>query len=370
MLGRLTADPARFAARSWGRTADLSERLGPFSDLFSLDAADALLGGVVQPPAVRMVRAGSVLAPGDYCRPTRVGGRLVDHVVDPRRIADQLAAGATLVFQSLHRQVRPLTAFADRLTADLGHPVQVNAYLTPPAAVGLAEHADEHDVFAVQLDGTKHWWVDGLGHVTLRPDDVLYIPAGCRHRAEAQHESSLHLTVGVLRVTYRHVIERVLRQRIDELDTPLPLGYRADRAADVERGGARALAAAIARLQTAVPAQIAATERERVIPAYARHGHLASAAGLERITPATSIRWVTSVPTFAAAPDSDDGRRWVHVDLGDRRLRIPAVGRAAIEFIAREGCVAVGSLPGLDPASQCAVARRLVGERACVIEPS
>jgi ribosomal protein L16 Arg81 hydroxylase len=65
-------------------------------------------------------------------------------------------------------------------------------------------------VLAVQLHGSKCWWIDGLGDVTMHPGDVMYVPRGVRHRAETTTETSLHLTLGIIRVTARQVIDRIL----------------------------------------------------------------------------------------------------------------------------------------------------------------
>src|SRR3712207_7802413 len=54
------------------------------------------------------------------------------------------ADGSTVVLQGLHRLWPPLIEFADQLAADLGHPTQVNAYVTPPSSRGRSEeHTSE-----------------------------------------------------------------------------------------------------------------------------------------------------------------------------------------------------------------------------------
>ena len=99
-----------------------------------------------------------------------------------------------------------------QLAADLGHPVQVNAYVTPPQSRGFDAHYDVHDVFVVQVDGEKRWrvhqpvhdsplrdqpWTDHRAAVeaaaqapplvdtVLRPGDCLYLPRGYLHAATA-----------------------------------------------------------------------------------------------------------------------------------------------------------------------------------------
>ena len=313
-----------------------------------------------------------MIAPAEYCTPTRIGGQLVPEVVEPRKVADLVAAGATLVLQSIHRHWPVLTEFSDALTSEMGHPVQINAYLTPPGGAGLRIHADEHDVFAVELDGTKQWWVDGLGDLTLRAGDVLYVPAGCRHGAHAEEDTSLHLTVGVLRVTYRQVIDRILRAHDADLDASLPLGYRMEAgdpapAQRFRRDLERALGAAVARLQGVDVAETVSEERQRALVPIERGGHLWSAVHADRIDADTAIRWVAPPPRFAVLPTGPDGRDWMRLQLADRSLRLPAAARGPIEFMARGGAVKVGELPGLDDSSQGTLARRLVEERACVI---
>ena len=67
------------------------------------------------------------------------------------------ADGHTVVLQGLHRLWPPLIDFAGALTTDLGHPVQINAYVTPRSSQGFSAHYDVHDVFVLQVAGEKRW---------------------------------------------------------------------------------------------------------------------------------------------------------------------------------------------------------------------
>jgi len=51
----------------------------------------------------------------------------------------------------LHVAWPPLVTFGSELAAELGHPVQINAYVTPPQNRGFAPHYDVHDVFVLQI---------------------------------------------------------------------------------------------------------------------------------------------------------------------------------------------------------------------------
>ena len=84
----------------------------------------------------------------------------------------EFAAGATIVLQGLHRSWPPLRAFTRRLVAELGHPAQVNAYITPESARGFDPHYDVHDVFVLQVSGEKHWSVHAPVREHPRPDEA------------------------------------------------------------------------------------------------------------------------------------------------------------------------------------------------------
>ena len=374
-LERLVADPARFAETEWGRLPVVERGRAGLVELFTIDDVDGFIARGVRRPAVRMVRAGEILEPTSYCTTTRLGGQSLPEVVDGLKVAEQLVAGATLVVQSLHRQWDPLVDFADELMAEIGHPVQINAYLTPRSASGLRTHRDEHDVFVVQLDGAKEWTVDGLGDVVLEPGDVLYIPAGCDHSAVTTEDLSLHLTIGVLRITYRAVLQRVLDgDEFGELDAPLPLAFRSSTIAPDDRsleiGVARMLNTVVHRLRSTKVSDVVDRERRRQLVPYSRRGHLRSVLTADELSLDSMLRWVTVLPRMQPAYD-DDGtleRERVRVLLADRILRVPRVAVPAIDAISRAGDTArVGDLPGLDPSSRLVIARRLVVEGACVI---
>ena len=106
------------------------------------------------------------------------------------------------------------------LERELSFPLQANAYLTPARAQGAKYHYDTHDVFVLQILGSKRWTMYGTpvtlplrnsdfdaqtherGEPTmdfeLGPGDMAYIPRGVVHDARSSEELSLHITVGIL----------------------------------------------------------------------------------------------------------------------------------------------------------------------------
>lgn len=299
---------------------------------------------------------------GDYCSPARLGGRQMDDTVDARKVAALLGSGATLVLQSLQRIWPPASRFADEFAASASHAVQLNAYLTPPAATGLAEHADDHDVFALQVAGLKHWWVSGLGDVTVEPGGVLYVPARCRHSAATSEALSLHLTLGVLRTTYRSVVERMLRRvAIAELDAPLPLGFHCAADDALTTGVKLAFENAAAALHDADVDEVIAREGDRAAMSYDRVGTVVAALVADEIDENTVISWSTTRPRFQSVDDTHS-----RVVMGDVTWQVPYVVIPAITELARaRSGRAVSQLTGLDAPSRRILARRLLRAGIC-----
>lgn len=391
-LTRCVGDVEEFASQYWGRrplVTRSSERVGGggddlFADVLSLGAVDEFVANGARLPTVRMVADGSPLASTRFCSPTRLGGRELDDVVDPVKVVARLAEGATLVLQSLHRTISSVAAFVTRLQDEISHPVQANAYLTPPAAAGLAEHADLHDVLAVQLHGSKRWWVEGLGDITVHPGDVVYVPRGARHRAETATETSLHLTIGIIRVTRRQVIDRILRDGPESLDDPLPLGYRKRAGRDrLEQSLDAALDDVLDLIGSTDLSTIVEHEQSRRLARPLRAGRLASIVQVDDLDADTVIQWVAPEP-LARAVDEIDGRlghgdglrgrdhgaapERVTVHLGDRTLTLPTTAMDALRMLSNGRPVRVGDLAGLDEPSRVVLAKRLVREAACIID--
>jgi ribosomal protein L16 Arg81 hydroxylase len=268
-LSRLVACPAdEFAERYWGsepllsRAADLP---APFTDLFSNAAVDELVSERgLRTPFLRMAKDGATLPERSFTSGGGIGAGVSDQLSDDRLLR-QFADGATMVLQGLHRTWQPVIAFSQDLAADLGHPVQVNAYVTPAQNTGFSDHYDVHDVFVLQVEGRKHWrirppvhplplrdqpWTDRRAAVEqaatreplvdaiLEPGDCLYLPRGFLHSATALGAVSTHLTIGVHPWTRHHLADEVLRLALSRaaedvaLRRSLPLGTDATEAGE------------------------------------------------------------------------------------------------------------------------------------------
>ena len=246
-----------FAATYWARqpllrrTAELPG--DGFADLLDLDAVDELVSRRgLRTPFLRMAKDGDVLPAGRFTRGGGAGAEIADQAADDR-VLTEFANGATLVLQGMHRVWPPVIEFGAALSAQLGHPIQVNAYITPAQNTGFSAHYDVHDVFVLQFAGRKRWRIhepvleaplrdqpwdqrraavqaraseEPLIDTVLEPGDALYLPRGYLHSATALGGISGHLTVGVHPVTRAFLAEQALATLADDLELrrSLPMG--------------------------------------------------------------------------------------------------------------------------------------------------
>jgi bifunctional lysine-specific demethylase and histidyl-hydroxylase NO66 len=371
-LARCVGDPDRFAREHWGRAPlhrPAADAAG-FADLFSLGDVDRILSSTTPRwPAFRLVKDGRQLDRRTYTRPGRVGGQPVDDLADPGLVYEHFHAGATIVLQSLHRFWPPLARLARDLELALTHPVQVNAYVTPPAARGLGVHHDTHDVFVLQVHGRKRWDVHEAGagpgrrllETELAPGDCLYLPRRFPHAAWTAATASVHLTVGVVPVTWADVARRAVTAVVEDALSaePLPVGFAADPAA-LTAGVAAQLGELRRRLDKLDPGVLAAGAADRFWSSRPPilDGQLQQLLGLEEIGQATVVRRRPG----ATCRLRRRGDRLV-VLLGDRALHMPARLAPAMREVLDRDRLAVADLAGhLDPQSRLVLVRRLVRE--------
>lgn len=366
VLSLLVGDVAAFETKHWGRRPLHVPAHGSRPELASLltvDDVDTIVSSSARLPAARMVAGGQNRAPADYCAPTRIGSKTLDDVVDVDKVRATFRSGSTLVLQSLHRTWDPVSAFAAALEDEITHRVQANAYLSPPRSVGLAPHADGHDVFVVQTHGTKQWHVDEHDPLTLEPGDVLYLPRGCTHSAGTDAAVSLHLTLGVHPTTYGTVMESMVRAT-DAAKRPLPLGFAHIDADELERLVRRHVDEIRAELDTPDPTETDADTRliERLRsrrPRRHARGALADAIRHAEITDDTVIARADHEGAWEI--DDVDGAQ-VRLVTDTDQLTCPAFVRPALEQVGQLARLRVGDLSGLDGPGRLVLARRLLDD--------
>ena len=329
------------------------------------------------------MKEGHTLSPDSYTKTARMQSRRVDDLIDAGRVYALFGEGATIVLQALHRHWEPLFHFCRELEHVLTHPVQVNTYLTPPRARGLDVHYDTHDVFVLQVSGSKMWKVYGsavdlpLAHqrrkgsfpdpgepqidVELKPGDCLYIPRGFLHAAETAQSESTHMTVGILVYRWMDVLTSVVDRAGEKsfMRDALPPGFAHDPAA---------LAREIPQKLEELGRWFAALDPLTIAGAFSDKfwggrpplltGQLQQMLMLDEIRDDSLVRRRRGA-VCKLKLEGDE----VTVVLGDRRLRMPDHVAPALEKLIESDEVRVGDLdPFLDGESRIVLVRRLVKE--------
>ncbi|MEN9222802.1 MAG: cupin domain-containing protein [Thermostichus sp. BF3_bins_97] len=186
---------------------------GYFSNLFSAGALDDILRfSRLKPPEIKVVREQQELLPERYLKPTGE--------INLNQIYKVFTEGYTVIINGLQQFNPSLASFCCNLQEFLCHRIVANLYFSPQGSKALFPHYDTHDVFVVQVEGSKQWYLypppqpvpllnsfqpvipserlgSPLKEVHLQAGDLLYIPRGFVHEAETHAQPSLHLTLGV-----------------------------------------------------------------------------------------------------------------------------------------------------------------------------
>jgi bifunctional lysine-specific demethylase and histidyl-hydroxylase NO66 len=386
----LGIEPSVFARDYWDQQPFLGQQVAPdgFADLFSMATVDELLSRRgLRTPFLRVAKDGQVVPPGRFTGPGPAGAGIADQV-DADRLVGLFADGSTLVLQGLHQVWPPIADLTSQLAAELGHPVQVNAYVTPPQSQGFAAHYDTHDVFVLQIAGAKRWqiwqpvlerptadqpWNDNADAVraratdiplidtVLRPGDALYLPRGFLHAATALGGTTVHLTLGIHPLTRLDVLRALIAEADDnpELRRALPIGDLAELGADV----AATTSAAKNLLERAdvasVQQSLAGRVRRDTRPAPVNP--VAQAAAAAQVDPTSRVRMRARLRV-----DRRTAADTIQLRLRGRIVELPAATAPALDVLFDGKPHTVESLPGLDIDARIDLVQRLLREAVLV----
>ena len=252
-LGFLIAPvvPADFLDRVYEREALINIRNEPrrYADLLTLESLDHFIASTdLREGMISLVNHKNRIQTEAYIDDNGKVNRI--------SVTEHYLAGATIVLPQLHDSVFNLGEFARSLEEVFSCHVQTNIYLTPAPTDGAANqgfppHYDNHDVFVMQISGSKAWRIYGtpvetpfrgetfeLGRheageatqtFTLSAGDCVYIPRGLMHDAEnSGDEPSLHITVGLITKTWADLLlESISELAIadPEFRRSLPAGF-------------------------------------------------------------------------------------------------------------------------------------------------
>jgi hypothetical protein len=379
-------DAERFFAEHWERRRLYVERAAPdyYARLFTLEDVDRALHVARSCPDDAL----SITAP-------KGSGKQREQVpaakVTRERVYAAFCEGSTIRLGGVDRFWAPLALFKAALAERLSAGITVNLYLTPPSSQGFVAHYDNHDVFVLQLFGSKRWHLGepkyelpgfGFSHlsarfprqtlandsphlaesVLLRAGDLLYLPRGFYHKPVAEEEASLHLTVGVHPVYWGEVLARAVEfAALDQLPLrrALPPGFAGDPGARRSLAGTYAeLARAFAGADAFADALDSLVREKCGAETAPGDGHFASLDRLESVGPETVVEKRHGLTCFVE--ERQDGAA---IRFGQNFVGGPQALAPAFEFVRTHRRFRVADLPGpLSDRSKSVLARRLIRE--------
>lgn len=234
-----------FANEYWGKKVLHIERGNKeyYHSLLTKDGIDDIIfHGRPKGPSLRVVKNQVPINTQKY--------ENLDGSININQIYTAYADGYSVIIHEVQRFSKPIQRLCANLQKQFNFRTLGEMFLTPKNQKALAPHYDAHDVFVVQLEGTKHWklydnvydtplvdsqqpvfdreHLSNVREIKLEAGDMLFIPRGVPHEASTQDESSLHLSMGVHPMQWLDLVNVAfadLAQTDIDLRRPLPLGY-------------------------------------------------------------------------------------------------------------------------------------------------
>ena len=196
---------------------------------------EIVLDGTFPAHKLRVTQRGAILAGKVW----RDGDRPKAAVIEAL-----MTQGASIVAYDIDPSVPAMAAVARAMAAELGEHVLGSAIATTGDGGALDVHYDEGDLTVLQVEGSKRWLIyrDAAEHpipgmpaaesdddgavlldIVLDPGDLLFVPAGYRHRCENAAERSLHLGFFLYPLTAIRALDLVTRRLSSKPDHRRPL---------------------------------------------------------------------------------------------------------------------------------------------------
>ena len=170
-------------------------------------------------------------------------------------LMDALSRGSSVILNDVADLSAGIMKIRNLLSSWTNGKLDCNLYYSQKDHQAFPVHYDVHDVFAIQVDGTKHWQVfekgpeypinhpritsarhsnpGGLENSPIldfkfEPGDIVYIPSGHFHHATCREGRTLHLSFGLVEMIGLDVISMAFERAMEEqfFRTPLNMVMR------------------------------------------------------------------------------------------------------------------------------------------------
>jgi hypothetical protein len=150
----------------------------------------------------------------------------------PLALRKVVRQGASIIITDLQRHVPRLWALACDVERRLRDPVRIGAIGSFSKLPALKAHYDQEDLIQIQIAGAKQWRFFGdsidcgvndhphskppagvSATVTMRPGDLMFVPAGLHHQCEAEG-FSLHVGLMIEHATGRDLLRHMFEENL------------------------------------------------------------------------------------------------------------------------------------------------------------
>jgi len=261
---------------------------------------------------------------------------------------------------------------------------QANVYLTPPDSQGFKPHWDTHDVFVLQVEGSKRWRIyaggpemplkdqkfdperhspgDVESEFTLAAGEVLYMPRGLMHAAVTTDAISLHITLGMMSYTWSDLLLDSLAELVERQPAwraNIPFGFARLDPEGLDLG--RDLGVLLERMGADIDLATVISERQRSFEAHFRPRAtdlLRQATHATGVHEEDRVRWRSGTP---GRIEHRNGR--VVLVSGGREVEFPSAATKTLErMLVGEPICASDMDDGLDWESRKVVLSTLIRE--------
>lgn len=387
-------EPQKFFEHYWEQRHLLIHRQNPshYGPVFSFEDLDRYLTMAAKNSSARL-SVGKTSDKGVSLRDVRVED------TDPKQLYKAFHQGSTLMLAAIDRCWPPAAKLAADFGAAFGGRAKINVYITPPGTQGAPIHPDIQEVFVLQMEGSKDWFiyderfyepVENLTHQSLfgdsgrrfsqdpplaerallEPGDLLYLPRGVLHRAIAPTDTpSLHLTVCVTplcEVDFLKAAVEIVSTECPELSRALPKDF--DRQAPARETLRQRFLSALEQMSDERFFERTADVMGRVkmsLSPPSGDGHFEQLLRLEDIQ----------------LDREASRRRWQHcqvkvseqsalIQFGTGQMKGPASLAPALEYIRDHSRFLIADLPGLTDDSKLVLVKRLVQDGLLRLVPT
>lgn len=204
-------------------------------------------------PTLRLVKEADEISPQNFTYSiTTTPIKSTEGIVEKEKMFHYFFNGYTIILNSFERNNLNILNLRHIVERTFYTRAQANIYLTPFNSQGFNPHWDNHDVFILQVGGSKEWkiydcsfelpsrreffegnWIPTEPTIAtiLEEGDLLYIPRGFVHEAKSNDSISAHITLGLFTYTYGDLLRLIVEDVEKEISfrKSLPENYEIDR---------------------------------------------------------------------------------------------------------------------------------------------